>query len=94
MSDMMSSDSIQLGDKYKERWEDCAIGFFCPRCGTGHVGESQMGPEVCKCGVRYQLVAHIKFSSAETCPRCGTKIEEVIWGKTNCPNCGLHFECC
>jgi hypothetical protein len=28
------------------------------------------------------------------CPRCGQKIEEIIWGNTNCPRCGLHFECC
>lgn len=28
------------------------------------------------------------------CPRCGQKIEQIIWGKTNCPRCGLHFECC
>jgi transposase len=28
------------------------------------------------------------------CPRCGEKIAEIIWGKTNCPRCGLHFECC
>ena len=30
----------------------------------------------------------------ESCPRCGLKITEILWGKTNCPNCGLHFECC
>jgi hypothetical protein len=28
------------------------------------------------------------------CPRCGEKIPEIIWGQTNCPRCGLHFECC
>lgn len=28
------------------------------------------------------------------CPRCGQKIAEIIWGSTNCPRCGLHFECC
>jgi len=30
----------------------------------------------------------------EACPRCGERIEVVIWGQTNCPRCGLHFECC
>jgi hypothetical protein len=30
----------------------------------------------------------------ERCPRCGLKIEKILWGKTDCPNCGLHFECC
>ncbi len=30
----------------------------------------------------------------ERCPRCGFEIENILWGKTNCPNCGLHFECC
>jgi uncharacterized Zn finger protein (UPF0148 family) len=28
------------------------------------------------------------------CPRCGEPIEELVWGQTNCPRCGLHFECC
>ena len=28
------------------------------------------------------------------CPRCGSFIGTIIWGKTNCPKCGLHFECC
>jgi transposase len=30
----------------------------------------------------------------ETCPRCGSFVGKIIWGQTNCPNCGLHFECC
>jgi hypothetical protein len=30
----------------------------------------------------------------EVCPRCGSFIGTIIWGQTNCPNCGLHFECC
>lgn len=30
----------------------------------------------------------------DDCPRCGEKIEEIIWGMTNCPRCSLHFECC
>lgn len=30
----------------------------------------------------------------EACPRCGRFIGTIIWGQTNCPNCGLHFECC
>ena len=30
----------------------------------------------------------------DACPRCGQKIETIIWGQTNCPRCGLHFECC
>jgi hypothetical protein len=30
----------------------------------------------------------------DACPRCGLEIDEIIWGKTNCPGCGLHFECC
>jgi ribosomal protein S27AE len=30
----------------------------------------------------------------ERCPRCGELIADLIWGKTNCPRCGLHFECC
>jgi hypothetical protein len=28
------------------------------------------------------------------CPRCGQKMEAIVWGQTNCPRCGLHFECC
>lgn len=32
--------------------------------------------------------------SLDFCPRCGEKIAEIIWGQTNCPSCGLHFECC
>jgi transposase len=30
----------------------------------------------------------------DVCPRCGYFIGTITWGKTNCPNCGLHFECC
>jgi uncharacterized protein (UPF0212 family) len=30
----------------------------------------------------------------EECPRCGQKIDDILWGQTNCPRCGLHFECC
>jgi hypothetical protein len=30
----------------------------------------------------------------EACPRCGFLIQQILWGRTNCPNCGLHFECC
>jgi hypothetical protein len=30
----------------------------------------------------------------DACPRCGCFIGTIIWGQTNCPNCGLHFECC
>jgi hypothetical protein len=30
----------------------------------------------------------------DTCPRCGSFVGKIIWGHTNCPSCGLHFECC
>ncbi len=30
----------------------------------------------------------------DACPRCGSFVGTIIWGQTNCPNCGLHFECC
>jgi uncharacterized protein (UPF0212 family) len=30
----------------------------------------------------------------DACPRCGEPVETIIWGQTNCPRCGLHFECC
>jgi uncharacterized protein (UPF0212 family) len=30
----------------------------------------------------------------EACPRCGEHLDQIVWGQTNCPNCGLHFECC
>jgi hypothetical protein len=30
----------------------------------------------------------------DTCPRCGSFVGLIIWGNTNCPLCGLHFECC
>ena len=30
----------------------------------------------------------------DTCPRCDEPVEAIIWGQTNCPCCGLHFECC
>jgi hypothetical protein len=30
----------------------------------------------------------------DTCPRCGSFVGKIIWGQTNCPKCGLHFECC
>ena len=30
----------------------------------------------------------------EACPRCGYPLPEIVWGQTNCPRCGLHFECC
>lgn len=30
----------------------------------------------------------------EACPRCGERIHDLVWGQTNCPRCGLHFECC
>ena len=33
-------------------------------------------------------------SDLDFCLRCGQPIEEIIWGITNCPRCGLHFECC
>jgi diamine N-acetyltransferase len=28
------------------------------------------------------------------CPRCGETVGEIRWGQTDCPRCGLHFECC
>jgi hypothetical protein len=30
----------------------------------------------------------------DACPRFGEPVEAIIWGQTNCPRCGLHFECC
>ncbi len=30
----------------------------------------------------------------DACPRCGEPIDDLVWGQTNCPRCGLHFECC
>ena len=30
----------------------------------------------------------------DACPRCGEPVETIVWGQTNCPYCGLHFECC
>jgi len=30
----------------------------------------------------------------DACPRCGEPVGVIIWGQTNCPRCGLHFECC
>lgn len=33
-------------------------------------------------------------SDLEACPRCGEPIDRIVWGLTNCPRCGLHFECC
>jgi hypothetical protein len=30
----------------------------------------------------------------DACPRCGYRLEAILWGWTNCPECGLHFECC
>ncbi len=30
----------------------------------------------------------------DACPRCGYSLRDIRWGQTNCPNCGLHFECC
>jgi hypothetical protein len=30
----------------------------------------------------------------DACPRCGERIAAIVWGQTNCPRCGLHFECC
>ncbi len=30
----------------------------------------------------------------QECPRCWLRIERIVWGRTNCPGCGLHFECC
>lgn len=36
----------------------------------------------------------VKEPLAEECPRCGAIVEKVLWGHTNCPTCGLHWECC
>ncbi len=33
-------------------------------------------------------------SDLDACPRCGEPLDEIRWGRTNCPRCGLHFECC
>ncbi|HLE13563.1 MAG TPA: hypothetical protein VI776_02360 [Anaerolineales bacterium] len=33
-------------------------------------------------------------SDLDACPRCGEPIALIVWGQTNCPRCGLHFECC
>jgi len=33
-------------------------------------------------------------SDLEACPRCGETVDMIVWGQTNCPRCGLHFECC
>jgi hypothetical protein len=30
----------------------------------------------------------------DACPRCGEPVAIIIWGQSNCPTCGLHFECC
>jgi hypothetical protein len=30
----------------------------------------------------------------DACPRCGELLDGILWGQTNCPRCGLHFECC
>ena len=35
-----------------------------------------------------------QLNDLDSCPRCGHLIDEIIWGQTNCDNCGLHFECC
>ena len=37
---------------------------------------------------------HAEPQDLERCPRCGFVVEEIRWGQTDCPNCGLHFECC
>lgn len=40
------------------------------------------------------LESENKKSELNACPRCGMVINSILWGNTNCPNCGLHFECC
>lgn len=35
-----------------------------------------------------------ELDDLERCPRCGFRIATIRWGQTDCPNCGLHFECC
>jgi hypothetical protein len=27
----------------------------------------------------------------DRCPRCGWQIGEILWGHTDCPNCGLRY---
>jgi predicted RNA-binding Zn-ribbon protein involved in translation (DUF1610 family) len=39
----------------KIEWEDCTIGFYCPKCGSLLVADSQSGNQECKCGVKYHL---------------------------------------
>ena len=44
-------------------YEDCSIGFICPRCGKDRIIDSQDGWEKChsKCGLEYSLSAKIYF---------------------------------
>ena len=42
-------------------YEDCSIGFMCPRCGVDNVADSKDGWETCGCGLMYSLNARIYF---------------------------------
>ena len=46
---------VRVDLKLKYVWEDCTIGFKCPRCGELLVADSQDGEKECDCGVKYRL---------------------------------------
>lgn len=40
------------------------------------------------------LPNHLAICLEEPCPRCGTRVEGIIWGQTHCPKCDLKFSYC
>ena len=42
-------------------WEDCCIGFKCPKCGESNVADTKDGYEKCECGIEYALSAKLIF---------------------------------
>ena len=42
-------------------WEDCTVGFLCPKCGSRLSVDSQNGTEECECGIKYSLSWKLKI---------------------------------
>jgi len=43
------------------QWEDCSVGFNCPKCRNVLVADSQDGWKRCDCGIEYCLAADLGF---------------------------------
>jgi hypothetical protein len=41
-------------------YDDCSVGFYCPKCGTQLIADSQDGWKECDCGLKFRLNADLE----------------------------------